>query len=156
MLFPYMPSVKLPAFRLLFKRRLPFYSQLLIAAAACWLLAGQVWTLFLLPKPLLAIISSQVVDPVANLPGRHLFGQGAILPVGESATESYQLVGVMAGKKGIAIFRSKSGQSKVLTAGDEAEPGFRLLAVEKGSVRVLREGVETVLSLPKKQGSVNR
>lgn len=142
----------LPALANRGRRGLPALALWLVWALGGWLLAGQLWSLVFVAPPPVPAAGPALPEASTRLADRHLFGQPAAGTAESAAADpSYQLLGVIAGPGGRAVFRNQAGVTQVVKVGEELGGAGRLVAVDKQAVRLRRPEGDVVLRLPEKR-----
>lgn len=146
----FLPRFRLPAPSEQFVRRSGQLAVLLVAAAACWLLAGLLWGFMrATPGPV------ELPDRSPGAVGERLASQLRFAgpQVATIMPGNLMLVGVSASADAdqarALIRREGESQLLVLAIGEEASPGLRLTRIEADQVQLSGPGGDSLLALPK-------
>jgi type II secretory pathway component PulC len=72
--------------------------------------------------------------------------QGA--PLRQPGEFAYQVKGVIVGKKPMAVFEDDNGNQRLVPLGGSLDGDSKVVAIEKGKVRIRHHGKEKTLDLP--------
>ncbi len=139
----------LPPRLLSLMRLLPEWGRRVLLVMLCWQCAGLFWSV--------AAPSTGNVDLVMPASSRGLAAASKESLLGwygssESKVSAdtggdYQLIAVIAGRSGAAIFRDGSGKHLAVRAGEDIVPGIRLLSVAPDQAIIERGGARKTLAL---------
>ncbi len=146
----FIPRFRLPVPAEPFVRRSGQFAVILVAAGACWLLAGLLWG-FTHSTPGPVELPDRRPGPVGErLAGQLRFAGPAVAAV---VPANLMLVGVSAsadaGQARALIRREGESQLLVLAIGDEVSPGLRLTRIQVDRVQLSGPGGDSLLVLPK-------
>ena len=128
---------------------LPRWATRFLVLVICWQLAGLFWAVFAPSTENAGLVMPPSGGAQASLGKDSLlawYGTESRAAATDTVGD-YQLIAVIAGPKGAAIFRDGSGKPLVARSGDDFAPGIRLLAVEPMQALIERAGAKKTLSL---------
>ncbi len=135
---------------------LPRWVGRLLLLVLCWQCAGLFWTVFAPSTSHVDLVMPQSGGGLASVGKEALLAwYGSENKASVDSSGDYQLIAVIAGPDGAAIFKDGGGKHLAIRSGEEIVGGLRLLAVEPEQVLVEHNGVKRTLSLAQRAKAID-